>query len=65
MNAATRERLAKRLDAIEARRPESLPTVILAIVEPSPDGPRDTGERWRMLPGGGVVKIHEADHAHQ
>ena len=53
MNAATRERLAKRLAAIEARRPESLPTVEWHVVVPSPDGPRRTGEiiRWNRETG--------------
>ena len=61
MNRQTTERLAKRLDAIEARQPDRLPAVILAIVEPSEDGPRRTGEEWRMLPGG-AVKVAHARH---
>ena len=54
MNAATRERLAKRLDAIEARHPTApLPTVEWHVVVPSPDGPRRTGEviRWNHETG--------------
>lgn len=53
MNRQTTERLGKRLDAIEARQPERLPTVEWHVVAPSPDGPKPTGEiiRWNRETG--------------
>lgn len=53
MNTATRDRLAKRLDRLEQRRPEVLPTIEWIVVEPGPDGPRPTGEviRWNPETG--------------
>ncbi len=53
MNATTRDKLNRRLDAIEARRPERLPTIEIAIIEPGPNGPVDSGERWRFGASGG------------
>lgn len=43
MNRQTRDRLAKRLDAIEQRRPDALPVVVVELVG-AEDG-RPSGER--------------------
>lgn len=63
MNTATRDRLNRRLDSLERHRPEAVPTVEIHIVEPGPDGPRPTGERWGPAPSGGFVQTRPADDA--
>ena len=51
MNRQLTERLAKRLDAIEARRPERLPSITWVVVEPGEHGPVPTGEVVTWHPG--------------
>ncbi len=59
MRQADRDKLERRLAALECRQGETLPSVEFVVVEPTPDGPRDTGERWRPAPSGGFEP-----HAH-
>ena len=61
MDRHTAERLAKRIDAIEARRPETLPIIIFALVEPGDHGAVATGEQWRMTAGNVRKLAHARD----